>query len=812
MSSKSTAVCRYFASGGTCFYGNECQFIHGTPDRISNKQQQQQHGPPHQPPPPHSQQQHSQHHSSPHQQPNQGSNNDSLLSEEVLFTGYDLPAESKLSSYICPVQTTRSPMRAASVVSDVPHSAMGYRADASIVNSNAGFLRPLQATRMPKEAPLATSLSNLSMQDVNAQEFVPVSSRGSSSSLNNVSSQPMTHSLSAPIGAFSKSGPAGHLLRDRDSPDNSPVIARRSYIRNPSPLTVNGGEYATPTGMYQESLGGTTYFYQPAGGNGDENGGESTALGVTPDTAVAEMTTAATGGLATASGVPIASAPEMIPPAFHMFPGPPAHVEHMKPKANAPSFFMSDELRLELLSRAALLNSRVNAEFFPDLPQHIDAYTNICPLETQVNKSHCYGYVTSVYRATNVKTGLVYCLRRIHGFRLSSTKTIIEIIDHWKKIQHSNLVQLRELFTTKAFGDNSVVFVYDFFAGAQTMKQVYFNGLGASGAGNGSGASGAAGGYNTTPATHNGMGQQQAKNRVGGRGLQQHPDGSLRQGHGLLPESLIWTYVVQLSSALRTVHAANLAIRCLDPSKVLLSSAGKSRLRLNCAAIVDVITLDSAQAGGGAGNQRTAAMVHCYQKEDLAHLGRLILCLACNSSSAYQFVESSMELVTKNYSSDLRNLLVLLLSMPPRVSSINDVMPMIGARFYTQLDAAQMRGDVLEAELAKEVDSSRLFRLLVKLGAINERPELNIDTTWSETGDRYMLKLFRDFLFHQCTKEGQPWLDMAHVVQCLNKLDAGVEDKICLVSRDEQNVLVVSYAELKRCIESAFREIYDKMQ
>lgn len=55
------------------------------------------------------------------------------------------------------------------------------------------------------------------------------------------------------------------------------------------------------------------------------------------------------------------------------------------------------------------------------------------------------------------------------------------------------------------------------------MKQVYFNGLGASGAGNGGGASGAAGGYNTTPATHNGMGQQQAKNRVGGRGLQQHP-------------------------------------------------------------------------------------------------------------------------------------------------------------------------------------------------------------------------------------------------------------------------------------------------
>ena len=33
--------------------------------------------------------------------------------------------------------------------------------------------------------------------------------------------------------------------------------------------------------------------------------------------------------------------------------------------------------------------------------------------------------------------------------------------------------------------------------------------------------------------------------------------------------------------------------------------------------------------------------------------------------------------------------------------SVNDIMPMIGARFYTQLDAAQLRSDVLENEIAK---------------------------------------------------------------------------------------------------------------
>lgn len=107
-------------------------------------------------------------------------------------------------------------------------------------------------------------------------------------------------------------------------------------------------------------------------------------------------------------------------------------------------------------------------------------------------------------------------------------------------------------------------------------------------------------------------------------------------------------------------------------------------------------------------------------------------------------------------------------------------MPMIGARFYTQLDAAQIQSEVLENELAKELENGRLFRLLVKLATVNERPELNMDPSWAETGDRYMLKLFRDYVFHQVTADGRPWLDMAHVVACLNKLDTGSPDKVSI--------------------------------
>ena len=72
----------------------------------------------------------------------------------------------------------------------------------------------------------------------------------------------------------------------------------------------------------------------------------------------------------------------------------------------------------------------------------------------------------------------------------------------------------------------------------------------------------------------------------------------------------------------------------------------------------------------------------------------------------------------------------------------------------------------------------------------------------------------------QVMEDGRPFLDMAHVMTSLNRLDAGIPDKVlqlvlsfllgqkhlpafqvCLMSRDELNVLVVSYAELKNCLE-----------
>ncbi len=56
------------------------------------------------------------------------------------------------------------------------------------------------------------------------------------------------------------------------------------------------------------------------------------------------------------------------------------------------------------------------------------------------------------------------------------------------------------------------------------------------------------------------------------------------------------------------------------------------------------------------------------------------------------------------------------------------------------------------------------------MGFVNERPENAHSQAWSEAGDRYPIKLFRDYLFHQVYEDGTPILDLAHLTESLNKV------------------------------------------
>ncbi|CAF0937819.1 unnamed protein product [Adineta ricciae] len=430
------------------------------------------------------------------------------------------------------------------------------------------------------------------------------------------------------------------------------------------------------------------------------------------------------------------------------------------------AYFMPDELRTELLRR----NQMLTASAIP-----LDSSQANVP-----HKSRTFRYQTISYKAAHIRTNTICYLKRIMGCKLPTVRSY-EIVEAWKKINHANIVQLREVFLTNDFDDDqpSIVFVYDYLPCCETLQKRHFSA-------NNSLLKGWSNPYNISG---------EDRPFSAGKGTSQS---------GLLAEPLIWEYVVQMSSLIRTLHAASLACRCLHLSRILVdgdskTGRAKSRIWLSGVGISDILegTIQGA--------------IHQHMQNDLQDFGRLILMLACNSivGAQKEHLQTSLEIVQRSYTPDLKNLILHFLvpsnTMKPR--SINECMPMIGARFYAHIDSLHVRGDILENELAKELDSGRLFRLICKLNTVLERPEYSMNQAWSETGDRYILKLFRDFVFHAIGFEGEPILDMAHIVQCLNKFDAGSHDKICLTSRDEQNVIIVSYSELHQAFERAFTEL-----
>ena len=144
------------------------------------------------------------------------------------------------------------------------------------------------------------------------------------------------------------------------------------------------------------------------------------------------------------------------------------------------------------------------------------------------------------------------------------------------------------------------------------------------------------------------------------------------------------------------------------------------------------------------------------------------------------------------------------------IRSPRQITSLVAECAFDELTHAHAHNDHLLAELTKEVENGRVLRILIKLGFLNERPEYAVDPRWAETGDKYVLKLFRDFVFHQVAEDGSPVMDWGHVVECLNKLDAGVPERIVLLSQDEASMLVVSYADVKRCAESCYSELVSR--
>ena len=400
----------------------------------------------------------------------------------------------------------------------------------------------------------------------------------------------------------------------------------------------------------------------------------------------------------------------------------------------------------------------------PEIVQH--KYHSLLLLDNKPlpEASQVLGYKTAVYKAMSITDAFVYALRRVDGFRLSNFDLVQDAIERWSEIKHPNIVAVRQAFATSEFQDvegigegGSLVYVYDYVDLAQTLDHW----------------------------------------------RSQTADGAAASRH----LTVLWDIIVQVSLALRLIHSRGLAARCVHPSKLLVSS--RFRIHLNCVGLIDAIHHSAI-------THQTSPSLGELQTQDLMDLGKIVIAMGCGLDFNDLFPSPGSVPITVD---KLREI-VSVSNLPPSIkevvecliggaTSIDSIIAMSGSYIAFKAEQLESAQDVLMSELRKGVDVTRLERMMVKISAITDRPHLLDDWRWSSTGDRYIVQLFRDYMFFQVDETGRPFFDVGHVTDCLAKVDVGSFESIMLMNRDGSTVLITNFNDVRRCIDSSFKEIAD---
>eukprot|EP01080_Neovahlkampfia_damariscottae_P000569 gene569-8079_t len=258
-------------------------------------------------------------------------------------------------------------------------------------------------------------------------------------------------------------------------------------------------------------------------------------------------------------------------------------------------------------------------------------------------------------------------------------------------------------------------------------------------------------------------------------------------------ETLLWSYICQILLALKEIHNSGLAYRCLHLSKILLR--GKQRIYLNSIGIMDFM-------------KPSEKSLKELQFQDLKDFGYLISSLVLKSKNIQNDEETLLNDLnsnSSNFSKELIEFLKFLIKMKIEDDvTIETVVQKIIFQFLNEIKYLEEEYDFIENEMVKELQNGRLFRLLTKLSFINQ-PNLNENEPTNQ--DLEIISLFKDYLFNQLNENDQQIIDFGHVIDCLNKLDIGSNDKILLITKDEDSLLVISFKELKNCIGLAFHDL-----
>lgn len=429
--------------------------------------------------------------------------------------------------------------------------------------------------------------------------------------------------------------------------------------------------------------------------------------------------------------------------------------------------FIPENLKYDMQQRsmyeAAALPDEVSlqqAGLAPIIQQFHSFYPLEDPVTAHQHGSAAFGGIRSfIFKGIHAGDGAAYAVRRFDGHQFPPTAALLEAtqleVSRWSVVaDHPNVVGVREVFASdEVAGTPCLYYVHDYYPGAVTLEQAHL--------------------------------------------LPMKTDhGNIVRNTTPLTENTLWSYLVQLIAAIRAIHSAGLiASRAtLTASKIII--VAPNRLRLAAVGISGA--LDHAKEG---------KEVEKDQQDDLAAIGLLVLELAC---SVHQ-IALDLDSLARFYSREFCDVVAGLLASS-RVSKLGfqdwrAAAVALGDRVFMELEESHNTCDTVTNALAKEYENGRLLRLLIKLNMVIERSYVFGDPKWSETGNRYLLSLFRDFVFHHVDEQGSPNMDWGPILEALNKLDAGVEERIMLLSKDEASMLVVSYGDVQRCLLASYNEL-----
>lgn len=426
---------------------------------------------------------------------------------------------------------------------------------------------------------------------------------------------------------------------------------------------------------------------------------------------------------------------------YHLYaPDPPPHLQvPLKPNERTPeSLFIPNDLREELVKR-----NLASLQVFPlggATPTIVQDYFGLVSLDfnKSTGKNDTFqGHKNSLYKAFSNIDGKVYLLRRIHDVNITDYTQISSTFQAWKKVINANVVRLVDLFLTTKFGDSSLCAVYDYYPLASSLYDAHFTS------------------FPLTPIT----------------------------------QDLLWTYLVQLTNAVRAIHSHGLAVGNLDWHKVIVSGS-PGRVKISGCGAADVL------------RSSESIDIQAEQQKDYVSLGVILKDLSSKINSAK---ESSIEDLVVDHS--FKVVLEYLLSETNRNKNISELTTLFQDKIFEVINSSLTYTEYTEGILSRELENGRLFRLMCKLSCIYGRMESRIDVNWSESGNKFPITLFYDYVFHQVDTSGKNVLDLTHVLRCLNKLDAGVPEKILLTTPDEMNCIMISYKELRDLIDSTFRSL-----